>query len=92
MLLLISILGILATSARDSTLTINRFLLALMFVFPSTFLVQIFSYAPINVPSAVATEARGINNNGEIVGFYKMSLAKITTSRFRAVRQKVSNM
>lgn len=32
---------------------------------------QTFSYAPINVPGAVATEARGINNNGEIVGFYK---------------------
>lgn len=30
-----------------------------------------FSYAPINVPGAVATEARGVNNNGEIVGFYK---------------------
>lgn len=30
-----------------------------------------FSYAAINVPGAVATEARGINNNGEIVGFYK---------------------
>ena len=32
---------------------------------------QSFSYAAINVPSAAATEARGINNNGEIVGFYK---------------------
>lgn len=31
---------------------------------------QIFTYAPINVPGAVATEARGINNNGEVVGFY----------------------
>jgi len=29
------------------------------------------SYAPLNVPGAVATEARGINNSGEIVGFYK---------------------
>jgi hypothetical protein len=28
-------------------------------------------YAPLNVPGAVATEARGINNSGEIVGFYK---------------------
>jgi uncharacterized membrane protein len=34
-------------------------------------LAQSFSYAAINVPGAVATEARGINNNGEIVGFYK---------------------
>lgn len=32
---------------------------------------QTFNYAAINVPGAVATEARGINNNGEIVGFYK---------------------
>jgi uncharacterized membrane protein len=30
-----------------------------------------FSYAPIRVPGAVETQARGINNNGEIVGFYK---------------------
>src|SRR5438552_9098429 len=29
------------------------------------------TYAPINVPGAVSTQARGINNNGEIVGFYK---------------------
>src|SRR5256885_12468364 len=29
-----------------------------------------FTYAPINVPGATSTEARGINNNGEIVGFY----------------------
>ena len=28
-------------------------------------------YAPLNVPGAIATEARGINNTGEIVGFYK---------------------
>ena len=30
-----------------------------------------FTYARIDVPGAAATEARGINNNGEIVGFYK---------------------
>jgi uncharacterized membrane protein len=30
-----------------------------------------FTFAPINVPGATQTEARGINNNGEIVGFYK---------------------
>jgi hypothetical protein len=34
-----------------------------------------FSYAPIKVPGAVQTQARGINNNGEIVGFYKTSAA-----------------
>ncbi len=32
-----------------------------------------FSCAPINVPDAVATVARGINNNGEIVGYFKYS-------------------
>jgi len=30
-----------------------------------------FAYAPIDVPGAVATVARGINNSGEIVGFYQ---------------------
>jgi hypothetical protein len=34
---------------------------------------QTFSYAPINIPGALATEARGINNNGEVVGFYYTS-------------------
>src|SRR5215470_8239127 len=29
------------------------------------------TYAKMDVPGAVATEARGINNFGEIVGFYK---------------------
>jgi len=29
------------------------------------------SYVRISVPGAVSTEARGINNNGEIVGFYR---------------------
>ena len=40
-------------------------------IFPLAAAAQTFSYAAINVPGAVATEARGINNNGEIVGFYK---------------------
>ena len=31
---------------------------------------QTFTYAPINISGAVATEVRGINNNGEVVGFY----------------------
>ena len=30
-----------------------------------------FTFAPVDVPGAVATQARGINANGEIVGFYK---------------------
>ena len=49
-----------------------RFILSTLVVTASTLtFAQTFSYAPINVPGAVATEARGINNNGEIVGFYK---------------------
>jgi hypothetical protein len=32
-----------------------------------------FTYAPINVPGAALTQARGINNLGEVVGFYETS-------------------
>lgn len=46
---------------------------------------QTFSYAPINVPGAVATEARGINNNGEIVGFYKTTSCQDTPAEFPIV-------
>src|SRR5437764_15221099 len=49
----------------------KRVLLSIIFALPSALLAQTFSYAPVNVPGAVATEARGINNTGEIVGFYK---------------------
>lgn len=49
----------------------HRSILMLLLVFSTASLAQTFNYAPINVPGAVATEARGINNNGEIVGFYK---------------------
>jgi hypothetical protein len=34
---------------------------------------QTFTYAPVNIPGAVETEARGINNSGEVVGFYYTS-------------------
>jgi hypothetical protein len=30
-----------------------------------------FTFAPINVPGAVSTQARGLNVNGEIAGFYQ---------------------
>jgi hypothetical protein len=30
-----------------------------------------FKFAPINVPGATATQARGINASGEVVGFYQ---------------------
>jgi len=50
----------------------NRLTFALLLVtsIPTSLFAQ-FTYAPINVPGALQTEARGINNNGEIVGFYK---------------------
>ena len=40
-----------------------------LITFASTCFAQ-FSYAPINVPGAVVTVARGVNSSGEIVGFY----------------------
>jgi hypothetical protein len=40
-----------------------------------------FTYAPINVPGAVATEARGINNSGEVVGFYQTTTCTNTDVR-----------
>lgn len=49
----------------------SRLVFALLIAAPSALMAQQFSYAPINVPGAVATEARGINSTGEIVGFYK---------------------
>lgn len=48
----------------------SRLILAIVLALPSTLLAQTFTYAPINIPGAVATEARGINNSGEVVGFY----------------------
>jgi hypothetical protein len=48
-------------------------ILAIVFSLPSTLLAQTFTYAPINVPGAVGTQARGVNASGEIVGFYETS-------------------
>jgi probable HAF family extracellular repeat protein len=45
-------------------------LYGLLFTFGSTCVAQ-FTYAPIDVPGATATVARGINNSGETVGFYQ---------------------
>lgn len=45
-------------------------LIAVLLTFSIASFAQTFTYAPINIPGAVATEARGINNNGEVVGFY----------------------
>jgi hypothetical protein len=49
----------------------NRVLLLLVFALPSTLFAQAFTYARIDVPGAVSTEARGINNSGEVVGYYQ---------------------
>src|SRR5215469_57739 len=47
-------------------------LVVLVFVFVSVSISHAqLSYVRIRVPGAVSTVARGINNNGEIVGFYK---------------------
>jgi hypothetical protein len=46
-------------------------LACLLFLLTPAICAAQFTYAPVNVPGAVATEARGINNSGEIVGFYK---------------------
>lgn len=42
----------------------------LLLTLASTCLAQ-FTYAPVDVPGAAATVARGINNSGEVVGFYQ---------------------
>lgn len=49
----------------------KRLIIAFVLCLPSTLLAQTFTYAPINVPRAAATEARRINASEEIVGFYK---------------------
>ena len=51
----------------------NRLIFLLLVTSIPTSLLAQFSYAPVNVPGAAATQARGINNNGEIVGFYQRS-------------------
>lgn len=40
-----------------------------------------FTYAPIDVPGALATEARGINNYGEVVGYYQTTACTNTDVR-----------
>jgi len=45
-------------------------LLALTLFFAAQAFSQVsFKFAPINVPGATATQARGINGSGEVVGF-----------------------
>jgi len=47
-------------------------LLALTLFFAARAFSQVsFKFAPINVPGATATQARGINGSGEVVGFYQ---------------------
>ncbi len=54
----------------------------LTFIVVSLPLYAQFTYAPINVPGAVTTEARGINNSGEVVGYYQ-STASCTNTDVR---------
>jgi hypothetical protein len=45
----------------------------LLLTIASTCMAQ-FTYAPVDFPGAVASVARGINNSGEVVGFYQTAL------------------
>ena len=45
--------------------------LACFLLLTATFSLGQFTYAPIDVPGAVLTQARGINKSGEVVGFYE---------------------
>jgi uncharacterized membrane protein len=49
----------------------NRLLILPLLLTAVSSLQAQLSYARISVPGAVATEARGVSNSGEIVGFYK---------------------
>jgi hypothetical protein len=60
--------------------------LALLFVLlTSTLSHAQFSFVPVNVPGAVATQVRGVNNYGEIVGFYQPSTNCGSTLPFSSV-------
>jgi hypothetical protein len=67
-----SLISAAAGSFAGSCRAIGNFwvLAILLLTFSSAAVAQTFTYAPINISGAVATEARGINNNGEVVGFY----------------------
>jgi hypothetical protein len=61
---------------RRRLFSMHRSILATLILGVSTLsFSQTFTYAPINISGAVATEVRGINNNGEVVGFYYTSKA-----------------
>jgi hypothetical protein len=46
----------------------TRLILALVLLTFAPLSFAQFTFAPVNVPGPVATQARGINANGEIVG------------------------
>jgi len=60
-------------ASPDAEECMLRFSFTLLLIAVTHPLFAQFTYAPINVPGATSTEARGINNNGEIVGFYDIS-------------------
>jgi hypothetical protein len=47
------------------------FLVMTLFLAVQAFSQSSFKFAPINVPGATATQARGINASGEVIGFYQ---------------------
>ena len=60
-------------ASPDAEECMLRFSFTLLLIAVTHPLFAQFTFAPINVPGATSTEARGINNNGEIVGFYDIS-------------------
>lgn len=49
----------------------GRFISLLTLLVAAQALAQTFTYSTVDVPGATATQARGINTSGEIVGFYQ---------------------
>src|SRR5437016_2600722 len=60
-------------ASPDAEECMLRFSFTLLLIAVTHPLFAQFTFAPINVPGATSTEARGINNNGEIVGFYTIA-------------------
>src|SRR5439155_23226137 len=57
-------------ASPDAEECMLRFSFTLLLIAVTHPLFAQFTYAPINVPGATSTEARGITNNAEIVAFY----------------------
>lgn len=67
----------------------QRFLLALvLFTTAPVFSQSSFKFVPINIPGATATQARGVNNYGEVVGFYQITTCSNYTLQVPSCRTK----